>query len=113
MLLDSIYFTFYYMFNKNRRFGTAIKVVSGKYEDIEKHGARKLYDVDDVEAQQEQIEEILDEGEGSDGEVSHFQALLQAQQATEALEIIPEAVLPLPLVGLVLPFWRLPPELVD
>src|SRR5690625_4598531 len=73
------------MFINNRRCGTAIKEVSGKYEDIEKHGARKLYDVDDVEEQQEQIEEILDEGEGSDGEVSHFQALTAALSATVGL----------------------------
>src|SRR5690554_4194666 len=71
----AIYFTIYFKLINFRHFGTAIKVVSGKYEDIEKHGARELYDVEDQEEQQEQLEELLEEDEESDGEVSHFQAL--------------------------------------
>ncbi|HLS10599.1 MAG TPA: alanine/glycine:cation symporter family protein [Flavobacteriaceae bacterium] len=103
----AIYFTFYFKFINIRRFGTAIKVVSGKYEDIEKHGARKLYDVDDVEEQQEQIEEILDEGEGSDGEVSHFQALTAALSATVGLGNIAGVAVALSIGGPGATFWMI------
>lgn len=103
----AIYFTFYFKFINIRRFGTAIKVVSGKYEDIEKHGARKLYDVDDVEEQQEQIEEILDEGEGSDGEVSHFQALTAALSATIGLGNIAGVAVALSIGGPGATFWMI------
>src|SRR5690625_3010341 len=95
------------MFINNRRCGTAIKEVSGKYEDIEKHGARKLYDVDDVEEQQEQIEEILDEGEGSDGEVSHFQALTAALSATVGLGNIAGVAVALSIGGPGATFWMI------
>jgi len=57
----AIYFTIYFKLINVRHFRTAIRVVSGKYEDIEKHGARERYDVDDIEEQQEQIDDILED----------------------------------------------------
>src|SRR5699024_2243490 len=81
--------------------------VSGKYEDIEKHGARKLYDVEDAEEQKEQIEEILEEGEDSDGEVSHFQALTAALSATVGLGNIAGVAVALSIGGPGATFWMI------
>lgn len=103
----AIYFTIYFKLINIRRFGTAIRVVSGKYEDIEKHGARKLYDVEDAEEQKEQIEEILEEGEDSDGEVSHFQALTAALSATVGLGNIAGVAVALSIGGPGATFWMI------
>ena len=103
----AIYFTFYFKLINIRRFGTAIRVVSGKYEDIEKHGARELYDVDDAEEQKEQLEEILEDGEESEGEVSHFQALTAALSATVGLGNIAGVAVALSIGGPGATFWMI------
>ncbi|HLW15299.1 MAG TPA: alanine/glycine:cation symporter family protein, partial [Flavobacteriaceae bacterium] len=103
----AIYFTIYFKLINFRHFGTAIKVVSGKYEDIEKHGARELYDVEDQEEQQEQLEELLEEDEESDGEVSHFQALTAALSATVGLGNIAGVAVALSIGGPGATFWMI------
>ena len=102
----AIYFTIYFKLINFRHFGTAIKVVSGKYEDIEKHGARKLYEDISAEEQQEQIEELLEE-EDSEGEVSHFQALTAALSATVGLGNIAGVAVALSIGGPGATFWMI------
>lgn len=102
----AIYFTIYFRLINIRHFGTAVKVVSGKYEDIEKHGARELYDVEDEEEQQEQIEDLLEEDE-SEGEVSHFQALTAALSATVGLGNIAGVAVALSIGGPGATFWMI------
>ena len=102
----ALYFTIYFKLINIRHFGTAIKVVSGKYEDIEKHGARELYDVKDEEEQQEQIEDLLEEDE-SEGEVSHFQALTAALSATVGLGNIAGVAVALSIGGPGATFWMI------
>lgn len=101
----AIYFTIYFKLINFRHFRTAIKVVSGKYEDIEKHGAQELYDVENQEEQQEQIEDLLDEE--SEGEVSHFQALTAALSATVGLGNIAGVAVALSIGGPGATFWMI------
>src|SRR5690606_10329321 len=78
-----LFFTFYFKLINFTGFLTAIRVVSGKYEDIEKHGADTLYGDVTPNEQGDIIETIRNEG--ADGEVSHFQALTAALSGTVGL----------------------------
>src|SRR5699024_10781482 len=69
----ALYFTLYFKLINITGFLTAIRVVRGKYEDIEKHGADTLYGDMTPNEQADIIETIKDDS--ADGEVSHFQAL--------------------------------------
>jgi len=77
----ALFFTIYFKFINFTGFRTAIKVVQGKYEDIEKHGVDSLYG--DQTPGGDVFETI--KNEGADGEVSHFQALTAALSATVGL----------------------------
>ena len=76
----ALFFTIYFKFINITGFKTAIKVVQGKYEDIEKHGADTLYGDSTPNEGGDIIETIRDES--ADGEVSHFQALTAALSGT-------------------------------
>ena len=70
LVFSAALFTVYFKFPNIRHFWTAINVVRGKYEDIEKHGAKILYGedgiaqgvdlnkVDDIEEHIENIESM-------------------------------------------------------
>lgn len=100
----AIYFTVYFKLINFRHFGTAIKVVSGKYEDIEKHGASVLYENVNIEEQLEILEEQEDDTEG---EVSHFQALTAALSATVGLGNIAGVAVALSIGGPGATFWMI------
>lgn len=102
----AIYFTIYFRLINFRHFRTAIKVVSGKYEDIEKHGAQNLYEEVSVEDQHAQLEELLEEDE-AEGEVSHFQALTAALSATIGLGNIAGVAVALSIGGPGATFWMI------
>lgn len=101
----ALFFTFYFKFINITGFRTALRVVQGKYEDIEKHGADTLYgDVTPNEGQ-DIIETLRDEG--ADGEVTHFQALTAALSATVGLGNIAGVAVALSIGGPGATFWMI------
>lgn len=99
----ALFFTIYFKLINFTGFWTAIKVVQGKYEDIEKHGADTLYG--DPTDNGDIIETIRDEG--ADGEVSHFQALTAALSATVGLGNIAGVAVALSIGGPGATFWMI------
>ena len=97
------YFTIYFKLINFTGFGTAIRVVRGKYEDIEKHGADTLYGDVTANEQENLIETIRDDS--ADGEVSHFQALTAALSATVGLGNIAGVAVALSIGGPGATFW--------
>ena len=117
----ALFFTFYFKFINFTGFLTAIQVVRGKYEDIEKHGVDKLYGEN---AQQKIVDEENNEkahgdqtpggdlietirDESADGEVSHFQALTAALSATVGLGNIAGVAVALSIGGPGATFWMI------
>lgn len=102
----AIYFTIYFRFINIRHFRTAIRVVQGKYEDVEQMDVKKLYENVSLEEQQENLEEELEEDK-STGEVSHFQALTAALSATVGLGNIAGVAVALSIGGPGATFWMI------
>lgn len=99
----ALFFTIYFKFINFTGFKTAVKVVQGKYEDIEKHGVDTLYG--DQTPGGDVFETIRDEG--ADGEVSHFQALTAALSATVGLGNIAGVAVALSIGGPGATFWMI------
>src|SRR5690554_4967713 len=99
------YFTIYFKLINITGFLTAIKVVRGKYEDIEKHGADTLYGDVTPNEQEDIIETIRDDD--AEGEVSHFQALTAALSATVGLGNIAGVAVALSIGGPGATFWMI------
>ena len=130
---SALFFTIYFGFPNIRFFGKAINTVRGKYEDIEKHGAKELYGEEgiaqgqdltkvDMEEHLQNVEEklaaneelaidgdIVDtiRDESSDGEVSHFQALATAVSGTVGNGNIAGVALAIALGGPGATFWMI------
>lgn len=77
----ALFFTIAFKFVNFRHFGTAIKVVRGKYDSLEGRGPSTTDTVNVVEG--DVVHTIKDEGHT--GEVSHFQALTSAVSGTVGL----------------------------
>ncbi len=101
----AFYFTIYFKLINFTGFATAIRVVRGKYEDIEKHGADTLYGDVTSNEQENLIETIRDDS--ADGEVSHFQALTAALSATVGLGNIAGVAVALSIGGPGATFWMI------
>ena len=101
----AIYFTIYFKLINFTGFTTALKVVSGKYEDIEKHGADTLYGDPTDNEDGNIIETIRDDS--AHGEVSHFQALTAALSATVGLGNIAGGAVALSIGGPGATFWMI------
>ncbi len=99
----ALFFTIYFKFINITGFKTAVKVVQGKYEDIEKHGVDTLYG--DQTPGGNVFETIKDDG--ADGEVSHFQALTAALSATVGLGNIAGVAVALSIGGPGATFWMI------
>lgn len=124
---SALFFTIYFGFPNIRYFWTAISTVRGKFEDIEKHGAKELYGEDgiaqgqdltkvDIEDHLVSVEnelaidgDIVDtiRDESSDGEVSHFQALATAVSGTVGNGNIAGVALAIALGGPGATFWMI------
>ncbi|WP_242132758.1 alanine/glycine:cation symporter family protein [Aestuariivivens marinum] len=131
LVFSAAFFTIYFKFPNIRHFWTAISVVRGKYEDIEKHGAKILYGedgisqgvdlnkVDDIEEHIDNIENLHSDleidgdikdtirDESSHGEVSHFQALATAVSGTVGNGNIAGVALAIALGGPGATFWMI------
>lgn len=101
----ALYFTIYFKLINVTGFYTAVKVVMGKYEDIEKHGVDTLYGDVTPNEQENLIETIRDDS--ADGEVSHFQALTAALSATVGLGNIAGVAVALSIGGPGATFWMI------
>ena len=99
----ALYFTIYFKLINITGFWTAIKVVQGKYEDIEKHGVDHLYG--DTAEEHDLPDTIRDES--AHGEVSHFQALTAALSATVGLGNIAGVAVALSIGGPGATFWMI------
>ena len=124
---SAAFFTIYFGFPNIRFFGKAINTVRGKYEDIEKYGAKELYGedgiaqgkdmtkVDSLDKHLETVDELAIDGdivdtirdESSDGEVSHFQALATAVSGTVGNGNIAGVALAIALGGPGATFWMI------
>ncbi len=100
LIFGASYFTFYFKAINIRGFWTAIQVVRGKYDDIE-----KAYDPGNVSRSVDSLDTIKDERE--DGEVSHFQALTAALSATVGLGNIAGVAIALSVGGPGATFWMI------
>lgn len=103
----ALYFTLYFKLINITGFVTAVRVVSGKYEDIEKHTAEELYKDVSADEQEEIIETLEEEGDDADGEVSHFQALTAALSATVGLGNIAGVAVAVSIGGPGATFWMI------
>ncbi|MBJ6369534.1 alanine/glycine:cation symporter family protein [Snuella sedimenti] len=101
----AIFFTVYFKFINITGFRTALKVVEGKYEDIEKHGADTLYGDPTPNEDHNIIETLRDDS--AHGEVSHFQALTAALSATVGLGNIAGVAVALSIGGPGATFWMI------
>ncbi len=101
LVLSAIFFTFYFGFINITKFGTAINVVRGKYDEIEGHeGASKDATVND------DIRDTIRD-ESQDGEVTHFQALATAVSGTVGNGNIAGVALAIALGGPGATFWMI------
>lgn len=106
LILGALYFTFYFNFINFKGFFTSIKIVSGKYDDLE---GRKDHNVEVSETV------FTDDGdnpdtiriEGHEGEVSHFQALTAALSATVGLGNIAGVAIAVSIGGAGATFWMI------
>ncbi len=106
LILGALYFTIYFGVPQFKLFKTAIRVVSGKYDDIDAHDSYKPADDPLVDAGEDIPETIKVEGEHH-GEVSHFQALSAALSATVGLGNIAGVAVAIAVGGPGATFWMI------
>ena len=102
LVIGAIFFTIYFRFINLRRFGLAINVVRGKYDEVEGHGVEKA-ELNIVDG--DLVDTIRDESR--EGEVSHFQALATAVSGTVGLGNIAGVALAIALGGPGATFWMI------
>jgi len=103
LVLAALFFTIFFGFVNIRRFGTAINVVRGKYDEIDHHTADPKAAVNVVDG--DVIRTIGDESK--DGEVTHFQALATAVSGTVGNGNIAGVALAIALGGPGATFWMI------
>lgn len=105
LTLGALFFTIYFGLPQFKFFKTAIKVVAGKYDDIDHHGSDTLAG-DPTPNDDENIPETI-AIEGHHGEVSHFQALSAALSATVGLGNIAGVAVAIAIGGPGATFWMI------
>ena len=100
---SALFFTFYFGFINIRRFPLAIKIVRGKYDDIDHHESVDKPSVN--VAHGDVVGTIKDESK--EGEVSHFQALATAVSGTVGNGNIAGVALAIALGGPGATFWMI------
>ncbi len=101
LLSGALFFTFYFGFVNIRHFPTAIQVVRGKYDDLEKLGTSQNVQVHEVDG--DIVDTIKDESHH--GEVNHFQALATAVSGTVGLGNIAMVAVAISIGGPGATFW--------
>lgn len=105
LVCGASFFTIAFGFINIRLIPFAIRVVSGKYDEIEKAGAEEIKHVEVNEADGDLVDTIRDEGEH--GEVSHFQALATAVSGTVGLGNIAGVAVAVAVGGPGATFWMI------
>ena len=103
LILGALFFTLYFKFANFTLIGTAVKVVKGDYDDFDHHGA------DPAEGDSTpggDVFETIGTG-GTEGEVSHFQALTAALSATVGLGNIAGVAVAIAVGGPGATFWMI------
>ncbi len=103
LILGALFFTLYFGFVNIRHFPTAIQVVRGKYDDLEKNQPHLKAQVYEVEG--DLMDTIKDEGHL--GEVNHFQALATAVSGTVGLGNIAMVAVAISIGGPGATFWMI------
>lgn len=106
LILGALYFTIYFNFINFKGFFTSVKIVGGRYDDLEGRKDHKVEVSDTV---------FTDDGdnpdtirvEGHEGEVSHFQALTAALSATVGLGNIAGVAIAVSIGGAGATFWMI------
>lgn len=101
LVVSATFFTIYFGFINIKRFPLAIRIVRGKYDDIEEHSAG-----DPALAIDGDIPDTIRD-ESKDGEVSHFQALATAVSGTVGNGNIAGVALAIALGGPGATFWMI------
>ncbi len=105
LVVGAAFFTIIFGFANVRLFPLAIRVVSGKYDKLEKSGAKEVTAVDINVAQGDIVDTIRDESQT--GEVSHFQALATAVSGTVGLGNIAGVAVAVATGGPGATFWMM------
>lgn len=106
LVLGALYFTLYFKFINIRGFLTAIRIVQGKYDDLEDGGYVEASDTVFLEDDGDNLDTIRIEGDHH-GEVSHFQALTAALSATVGLGNIAGVAVAVSIGGPGATFWMI------
>lgn len=104
--LGGLFFTLYFKFANIRKFGTAINVVRGKYEEIETAETPELHPEESVNTVDGDIPQTIRD-EQHIGEVSHFQALATAVSGTVGLGNIAGVTIAISIGGPGATFWMI------
>ncbi|MBW8243879.1 alanine:cation symporter family protein [Muricauda oceani] len=99
----ALFFTIYFGFVNVRHFPTAIQVVRGKYDELEKNPPKSKPQVYEVDG--DLVDTIKDEGHL--GEVNHFQALATAVSGTVGLGNIAMVAVAISIGGPGATFWMI------
>lgn len=103
LVFAAAFFTVVFGFINVRKFGTAVNVVRGKYDEIDKPSVDANSNVNVVEG--DLVDTIADESK--DGEVTHFQALATAVSGTVGNGNIAGVALAIALGGPGATFWMI------
>ena len=106
LIFGALYFTLYFRIPQFKLFKTAIKVVAGKYDDIDHHGSMTVAG-DPTPNDDEDIPETIKIEGDHHGEVSHFQALSAALSATVGLGNIAGVAVAIAIGGPGATFWMI------
>ncbi len=106
LILGASYFTVYFKFINFRGFLTSIRIVGGKYDDLEGRIDHKV-EVDDFVFTDDGDDPDTIRVEGHEGEVSHFQALTAALSATVGLGNIAGVAIAVSIGGAGATFWMI------
>jgi len=101
LLSGALFFTFYFGFVNIKHFPTAIQVVRGTYDDLEKLDTSRNVQVHEVDG--DIVDTIKDESHH--GEVNHFQALATAVSGTVGLGNIAMVAVAISIGGPGATFW--------
>ena len=103
LLFGALLFTIYFGFINVRYFSTAIQVVRGKYDELEKSDAGIKPNIHELDG--DLLDTIKDEGHH--GEVNHFQALATAVSGTVGLGNIAMVAVAISIGGPGATFWMI------
>lgn len=103
--MGGLFFSFYFGFPSIRKFGLALRVVQGKYDEIENADAPPINTNNINVSEGDLVDTIKDESHH--GEVSHFQALATAVSGTVGLGNIAGVTIAISLGGPGATFWMI------